>query len=180
MCGIDEAGRGPLAGPVYSAAVVFDKTEIVGINDSKKISPKNRDGLFEKINMNGMEYSVGVSTVEEIDDINILNATHLSMKRAAEGLRQIPDLILVDGNSSPFFKVKSRAITKGDMMSYSIACASIIAKVLRDRFMIEVSKKFPCYGFDKHKGYGTKSHIDAIKRFGPCTLHRKSFLKKIL
>lgn len=180
LCGIDEVGRGPLAGPVYAAACVFPSFEIEGINDSKKISAKKRKQIFEEIESKNIKYSIGISTEEEIDKINILNATHLAMKRALKNINIIPDLILVDGNSSPDFGITSKNIIKGDQISYSIAMASIIAKVLRDEFMIKMHQNYFQYGFDKNKGYGTKFHIESLKKYGPCKIHRNSFLKKIL
>lgn len=180
LCGIDEVGRGPLAGPVYAVACVFPSFEIEGVNDSKKISAKKREKIFEEVKIKNIKYSVGVSTEKEIDEINILNATHLAMKRALKNLNIIPDLILVDGNSSPNFDIISKNIIKGDQISYSIAMASIIAKVLRDKFMIKMNEMYFQYGFDKNKGYGTKFHIESLKKYGPCEIHRKSFLTKIL
>ena len=182
ICGVDEVGRGPLAGPVYASAVIFRAIEIDGINDSKKLTPKKRENLFNKIIENQFKYSIGVSTVEEIEELNILKATHLAMKRAVEALEFIPDLILIDGNSLPSFPndYNVKNIVKGDNVSYSIACASIMAKVTRDKFMIDISEQFPEYGFDKNKGYGTKSHIESIKKNGPCKIHRKLFLRNII
>ena len=182
ICGVDEVGRGPLAGPVYASAVVFKAIEIDGINDSKKLTPKKRENLFNKIVENQFKYSIGISSVEEIEELNILKASHLAMKRAVEALEIIPDLILIDGNSSPSFPndYNVKNIVKGDNVSYSIACASIIAKVTRDKLMIDISKQFPEYGFDKNKGYGTKSHIESIKKNGPCKIHRKLFLRNII
>ena len=182
ICGVDEVGRGPLAGPVYASAVIFKAIEIDGINDSKKLTPKKREKLFNKIVENQFKYSIGISTVEEIEELNILKASHLAMKRAVETLEIVPDLILVDGNSSPSFPndYNVKNIVKGDNVSYSIACASIMAKVTRDKFMIDISNQFPEYGFDKNKGYGTKSHIESIKKNGPCKIHRKLFLRNII
>lgn len=180
LCGIDEAGRGPLAGPVYAAAFIFPNFEIEKVNDSKKLTPNKRKNIFKLINDSNFVYAIGISSAEEIDKINILNATHLAMQRAVENLRVSPDLILVDGNSAPNFGTKCEKIIKGDLKSYSIACASIIAKVLRDQFMLEISSKFPNYRFEKNKGYGTKLHINSIKKYGVCNIHRKSFLGKIL
>ena len=182
ICGVDEVGRGPLAGPVYASAVIFKAIEIDGINDSKKLTPKKRENLFNKIVENQFKYSIGISTVEEIEELNILKASHLAMKRAVETLEIVPDLILVDGNSSPSFPndYNVKNIVKGDNVSYSIACASIMAKVTRDKFMIDISNQFPEYGFDKNKGYGTKSHIESIKKNGPCKIHRKLFLRNII
>lgn len=180
LCGIDEVGRGPLAGPVYAVAFLFNESEINGVNDSKKLTPKKRELLFQEIEKNNLKYGLGISSVEEIDSMNILNATKLAMKRALSNLKVIPDLVLVDGNFSPDFGIKSIPIVKGDSKSYSISCASIIAKVLRDKFMADIDEKFPNYGFKQNKGYGTKFHIESIKKFGPCEIHRKSFLGKIL
>lgn len=180
MCGVDEVGRGPLAGPVYASAVIFPDFEIEQVNDSKKLSAKKRENIFEILQKNNAIYSIGTATVEEIDKINILNATKLAMTRAIENLNLKPDLILVDGNFAPNFDIKCQNIIKGDSISYSIACASIIAKVLRDKFMCSLHEKFNCYNFINNKGYGTQKHIEAIKKFGPCIYHRKSFLKKIL
>ena len=180
LCGIDEVGRGPLAGPVYAVAFLFNESEINGVNDSKKLTPKKRELLFQEIEKNNLKYGLGISSVEEIDNINILNATKLAMKRALSNLKIIPDLVLVDGNFSPDFGIKSIPIVKGDSKSYSISCASIVAKVLRDKFMADIDEKFPNYGFKQNKGYGTKFHIESIKKFGPCEIHRKSFLGKIL
>ena len=180
LCGIDEVGRGPLAGSVYAAAFIFPDFEIDGVNDSKKLSPKKRELIFEKMIDKNVNYSIGSSSVEEIDRLNILKATHLAMKRAVENLNIVPDLILVDGKFIPDFGIETKAIIKGDSVSYSIASASIIAKVLRDRLMVKMHEKFPDYSFDRNKGYGTKAHIEALKRVGPCEIHRKSFLKNII
>ncbi len=181
ICGVDEAGRGPLAGPVCAAAVILPPGLIIeGVNDSKKLSAKKREKLYDEICKKSVDYSIAYATVEEIDNINILNATHLAMERAVNGLKNSPDIVLVDGNSLPKWKYNSEAIIKGDSLSHSIACASILAKVTRDRLMIEESKKYGQYFFEKHKGYGTKLHIDKILEHGPCEIHRKSFLKKIL
>lgn len=180
LCGIDEVGRGPLAGPVYAVAFVFPGIEIEGVNDSKKLSAKKREKIFHLICENNFIYGVGISTVDEIDEINILNATHIAMRRALQNLSVIPDLILVDGTSPPDFEIKTESIIKGDSISYSIACASIIAKVLRDCYMTAIDDEFPLYDFKKHKGYGTKYHIESLRKFGPCKIHRRSFLKKIL
>lgn len=182
ICGVDEVGRGPLAGPVYSCALIFSSVEIEGINDSKKLSEKKREYLFDKINKNNISYKIGISSVEEIEEMNILNASLLSMKRAVENLEITPDLILIDGNIAPKFAsdVNVKTIVKGDSTSYSISCASIVAKVMRDRFMKNMHLEFPVYRFDKNKGYGTKEHIDAIKKYGSCKIHRMSFLKNII
>lgn len=181
ICGVDEAGRGPLAGPVCAAAVILPSDLIIeGVNDSKKLSPKKREKLYSDICEQSIAYSIAYASVEEIDTLNILNATHLAMERAVNGLKESPDIVLVDGNSLPKWKYNSEAIIKGDTLSHSIACASILAKVTRDRLMIEESKKYSQYFFEKHKGYGTKLHIDKILEYGPCEIHRRSFLGKIL
>ncbi len=181
VCGIDEAGRGPLAGPVYAAAVVLPfGTVIDGVNDSKKISEKKREYLFDIIKEKSVCFNIAFATAEEIDDVNILNATFLAMKRAVQGLKESPDFALVDGNRLPSLDIPCAAIVKGDSLSESIACASILAKVERDRFMKRESEKYPQYFFEKHKGYGTKIHVEALKKYGPCPIHRKTFLKKIL
>lgn len=181
ICGVDEAGRGPLAGPVFAAAVILPPDLIIeGVNDSKKLTSKKREKLYDEICEKSADYSIAYATVEEIDNINILNATHLAMERAVIGLKNSPDIVLVDGNSLPKWKYSSEAIIKGDSLSHSIACASILAKVTRDRLMIEESNKYSQYFFEKHKGYGTKLHIDMIRKYGPCEIHRKSFLRKIL
>lgn len=181
VCGVDEAGRGPLAGPVFAAAVILPEDEMIeGLNDSKKLSEKKREYLYDYIKEKAISYSVASATEKEIDNINILNATFLAMRRAIEGLDVLPDMVLVDGNRCPTLKINSRAIIKGDSLSASIAAASILAKVERDRLMKQLSQKYPQYKFEKHKGYGTKLHTDLIKEYGPCEIHRKSFLKKIL
>lgn len=181
VCGVDEAGRGPLAGPVFAAAVILPQgTVIEGIDDSKKLSEKKREALYDKIKSLAVAFNVAFSTEKEIDEVNILNATFLAMKRAADGLSLRPDLVLVDGNRAPALELPTKTIVKGDSLSVSIAAASILAKVERDRLMKKLSEKYPDYGFEKHKGYGTKMHVEAIKRHGPAEVHRKSFLKKIL
>lgn len=182
VCGIDEAGRGPLAGPVCAAAVILDKdTEIEGLNDSKKLSEKKREQLFDEIKEKALCYSVAFATVEEIEEINILEATYLAMRRAAEGLSVKPDYILIDGNRTPpNMPAESMTIVKGDAISSSIAAASILAKVTRDRYMLSLPEEYNVYNFKKHKGYGTKEHTDLIKQYGPSDIHRLSFLKKIL
>ena len=181
ICGVDEAGRGPLAGPVYAAAVILPKGKLIeGAKDSKKLSPKKRQILYDTIISNALNYSIAKVDEKEIDKINILNATHLAMKKAVSSLNIKPDMVLIDGNSSPNLEISSRSIVKGDDLSMTISCASILAKVERDNFMIKISEKYPEYLFEKHKGYGTKAHIDAIKKYGPCEIHRKSFIKKII
>lgn len=182
ICGIDEAGRGPLAGPVYAAAVILPvDLEIEGLNDSKKLTEKKREALFDVICEKAIAYSIGIATEQEIDDINILNATFLAMHRAVEGLNIKPDYALIDGNQYPKIpSVKEETVIKGDAKSMSIAAASILAKVSRDRFMLEIAEKYPEYCFDKHKGYGTKLHYEMIEKYGVSPVHRRSFLKKIL
>lgn len=180
VCGIDEAGRGPLAGPVHAAAVILPiGLEIEGLNDSKKLTEKKREQLFEVICEKAIDYSIGIATEKEIDEINILNATFLAMHRAVEGLNIKPDYALIDGNQYPKIPfVTEETVVKGDAKSMSIAAASILAKVSRDRFMLEKAKEYPEYCFEKHKGYGTKVHYEAIKEFGPSPIHRMTFLKK--
>lgn len=181
ICGVDEAGRGPLAGPVYAAAVILTPNTIIdGVNDSKKLSEKKRDYLYDVIKEKAVCCCVASASVEEIDSLNILKATFLAMKRAVEGLETNPDFALIDGNMCPELSVGSKAIVKGDSLSQSIACASILAKVTRDRLMLEEAEKYPEYLFEKHKGYGTKLHIEMIKNHGPSPIHRKTFLRKIL
>lgn len=181
ICGVDEAGRGPLAGPVFAAAVILPKGTIIeGVDDSKKISETKREKLFDKIKSESLCCSISFATEKEIDEINILNATLLSMKRAIEGLKVKPDIALIDGNRSPELDIPTKCIVKGDAVSQSIAAASILAKVSRDRVMRELASKYPEYSFEKHKGYGTQLHRELIKKYGACEIHRKTFLKKIL
>lgn len=182
ICGVDEAGRGPLAGPVYAAAVILPVGHIVeGVNDSKKLTEKKREILFDKIIDECVCYSIGTASEKEIDEINILQATYLAMKRAVDGLDIVPELALIDGNRiPPLTSSKAKAIVKGDAKSASIACASILAKVSRDRYMLKMAEKYPEYQFEKHKGYGTKLHYEMIEKYGICEIHRKSFLKKVL
>lgn len=181
VCGVDEAGRGPLAGPVYAAAVVLKKGQTIeGVNDSKKLSEKKREELFDKIVSECSAFSVGTASEREIDEINILQATFLAMKRAVDGLSIKPDIALVDGNQIPPLDCAVKTVIKGDAKSESIAAASIIAKVSRDRYMKEMAAKYPEYQFEKHKGYGTKLHYEMIEKYGICEIHRKSFLKKVL
>jgi ribonuclease HII len=178
VCGIDEAGRGPLAGPVCAAAVVLPKGHIVeGVNDSKKLSEKKREQLFDKIILEAVDYSIATASEKEIDEINILQATFLAMKRAVEGLKIKPDFAMIDGNKEPSLSIPMQTIVRGDGKSASIACASILAKVTRDRFMLEMAEKYPQYHFEKHKGYGTKLHYQMLDEFGPSPIHRQSFLK---
>lgn len=182
ICGVDEAGRGPLAGPVYAAAVILPKGHIVeGVNDSKKLSEKKRELLFDKIIDECVCYSIGTASEKEIDEINILQATYLAMRRAVDGLEIVPQLALIDGNRIPPLTASdAKAIVKGDTKSASIACASILAKVSRDRYMLKMAEKYPEYQFEKHKGYGTKLHYEMIEQYGICEIHRKTFLKKVL
>lgn len=181
VCGVDEAGRGPLAGPIYAAAVILPQNFMIdGLNDSKKLSARKREFLYDKIIENALAFGIAFASETEIDQINILNATFLAMKRAVDALKMKPDLALIDGSSSPKLDSLTKTIIKGDSLSASIAAASILAKVTRDRFMTNLSYEYPQYGFEKHKGYGTKIHVEAIKKYGPSTIHRKSFLKKIL
>ena len=180
VCGVDEAGRGPLAGPVCAAAVILPEGIIIeGVNDSKKLSEKKREMLFDVIKESALSYNIAFSTVEEIEEINILNATMLAMKRAVEGLDIKADFAYIDGNRTPALDIPCEYIVKGDARSMSVAAASILAKVARDRLMLGYAKEFPQYAFEKHKGYGTKVHMDAIREFGPCPIHRLSFLKNI-
>ncbi len=181
VCGIDEAGRGPLAGPVFAAAVVLPENYSHPVlNDSKKLSEKKRDAVYDDIIKDAVCYSVGIATEEEIDEINILNATFLAMKRAVDGLNVKPDFAYIDGNQYPKTGVKEETIVKGDGKCISVAAASIIAKVSRDRFMLEIDKQYPEYQFSKHKGYGTKLHYEMIEKYGVSKVHRRTFLKKIL
>ena len=181
VCGVDEAGRGPLAGPVFAAAVILPENyshEI--LNDSKKLSEKKRDSVYDDIIRDAVCYSVGIATEKEIDDINILNATFLAMKRAVDGLSIKPELAYIDGNQYPKTGVKEVTIVKGDSKCMSVAAASIIAKVSRDRYMLKVAEQYPEYEFTKHKGYGTKLHYEMIEKYGVSPVHRRTFLKKIL
>lgn len=181
VCGVDEAGRGPLAGPVCAAAVVLPRGVILeGVNDSKKLTEKKREELFDVIIKEALDWSVAFAAVEEIEEINILNAAMLAMKRAVEGLEKGADFAIIDGNKTPPIDIACEAVVKGDGKSMSVAAASILAKVSRDRILRQYAIDYPQYGFDKHKGYGTKLHIEALKKYGPCEIHRPSFLKKIL
>lgn len=181
ICGVDEAGRGPLAGPVFAAAVILPEGHIIeGVNDSKKLSEKKRDALYDKIIDECVCYAVGIATEKEIDEINILQATFLAMKRAVDDLEIKPELALVDGNRVPPLDMDVETIVKGDGKSASIAAASIIAKVSRDRYMLELAKQYPQYEFERHKGYPTKLHYEKIKEYGISDVHRISFLKKVL
>lgn len=183
IAGVDEAGRGPLAGAVIAGAVILDPNNpIEGLMDSKKISEKKRDALFDEIQQKALAWSIGRAEVEEIDEINILQASMLAMKRAVESLSVTPELVLVDGNRCPDILLKTEAVVKGDQLVEAISAGSILAKVARDREMLAFDKKFPQYGFAKHKGYPTKVHMDAIREHGVCEIHRKTFgpVKKVL
>ncbi len=183
VCGVDEAGRGPLAGPVFAGAVILPENYSHPVlNDSKKLSEKKRDEVYEDIIKDAVAFSVGIATEKEIDEINILNATFLAMKRAVEGLNIKPDFAYIDGNQYPKISgaIKEETIVKGDGKCISVAAASIIAKVSRDRFMMEIAEKYPEYKFEKHKGYGTKLHYEMIEKYGVSDVHRRTFLKKIL
>lgn len=179
VCGVDEAGRGPLAGPVFAAAVILPKGYIVeGANDSKKLSEKKREALFEKIKEEAVSYSIAMVDEGTIDEINILNATFMAMNKAVNSLEQRPDFVMIDGNKIPNgLEIPTEAIVKGDANSISIACASILAKVARDRYMLEMAEKYPQYQFEKHKGYGTKLHYQMLDEYGVSEIHRQSFLK---
>lgn len=180
VCGVDEAGRGPLAGPVCAAAVILpEDVDIPGLNDSKKLSDKRRREMYPLIKEQAIAYSIAFATEEEIDNINILQATYLAMQRAIDGLQIKPDFALIDGNRAKDFGLPVMTIVGGDGLSASIAAASILAKVTRDDFMLELAKTYPQYGFEVHKGYGTKTHYEALAQFGPSEVHRMSFLKKL-
>ena len=178
ICGIDEAGRGPLAGPVVAAAVILPLDhDFLYLNDSKKVTEKRREVLFDEIREYAIGYGIGIASPEEIDEINILQADYLAMKRALAQLSVKPDVLLNDAVIIPGVTGEQVSIIKGDAKSVSIAAASILAKVTRDRIMVSYDDMYPEYGFSKHKGYGTKQHSDAIRAYGPCPIHRKSFLK---
>ena len=181
IAGVDEAGRGPLAGPVFAAAVILRENEIIeGLNDSKKLSEKRREELFDVICERAAAYSVFSVDEKRIDEINILNATMEAMAGAVAGLDPRPQYVLIDGNRCPAIDIPCEYMIKGDAKSASIAAASILAKVSRDRYITAIAEKYPEYGFEKHKGYGTKAHTDAILKYGPCEIHRRTFLKKLL
>ena len=178
VCGTDEAGRGPLAGPVYAAACILPVGLVIdGLNDSKKITEKKREKLFEIIKAEAISYGIASASPAEIDEMNILNASQLAMRRAVAMLDPKPDLVLVDGNIARDFEMKAVPVIKGDAISPSIAAASILAKVSRDRDCLLLHERYPEYNFAKHKGYPTKEHMDAVRKFGPCPEHRRSFLK---
>lgn len=181
ICGVDEAGRGPLAGDVYAAAVILRDGEMIDyLNDSKKLSEKRREELYDVIIERAEAYCIAAASVEEIDRLNILNAAMLAMKRAVEGLGIIPDLALIDGNKLPDLECPSRFVIKGDATSASISAASVLAKVARDRYMKILAEKYPQYAFEKHKGYGTKLHYEMLEKYGISDIHRRSFLKKFI
>ncbi len=178
ICGIDEAGRGPLMGPVCAAAVILPRHfEIEGLNDSKKLTEKKREALFPVITSAALAYSVAFATAEEIDEINILNATMLAMNRAIAGLSPAAQFALIDGNCKRSITLPAETIVGGDAKCPSVAAASVLAKVSRDRLCYELDKQYPEYGFAKHKGYGTREHIAALEKYGPCPCHRRTFLK---
>lgn len=181
VCGVDEAGRGPLAGPVCAAAVILPEGAVIeGLNDSKKLTEKRREALFDKVKETAISWSVAFASIEEIEEHNILNATFIAMNRAIEGLNVSADFAIIDGNRVPKgIKVPCETVVKGDSKSMSVAAASILAKVSRDRLMLELDEKYPQYEFKRHKGYGTALHIEKIKEYGPSECHRPSFLKKI-
>lgn len=180
ICGVDEAGRGPLAGPVCAAAVILPKGEIIeGLNDSKKLSPKKREELFDIITAKSVSHGIAFASVEEIEELSILNATYLAMNRAIAMLNRTPEIALIDGNRNSGIQVPSKCVVKGDSKCADIAAASILAKVTRDRYMLSLHEQYPQYGFDAHKGYGTAAHYAAIRQFGPCPAHRMSFLRKM-
>ena len=181
IAGVDEAGRGPLAGPVYAAAVILpENTVIRGINDSKKLSEQKREELYKEITEKALAYCVASVDEKRIDEINILNATFEAMNKAVQGLTTAPDYVIIDGNRISGMTIPHETVVKGDSKSISIAAASILAKVSRDRFICDMAAKYPEYGFEKHKGYGTKAHTEALLKYGPCEIHRRSFLKKLL
>lgn len=180
ICGVDEAGRGPLAGPVCAAAVILPKNlEIPGLNDSKKLSDKRRRELFPLVKEQAIAYAIAFADHKEIDEINILQATYLAMERAIQQLSVKPELALIDGNRAKDFGVPVETVIHGDSLSASIAAASILAKVTRDDYMLQMAQEYPQYGFEIHKGYGTKAHYEALAQFGPCPIHRMTFLKKL-
>ena len=180
ICGVDEAGRGPLAGPVCAAAVILPKGLVIpGLNDSKKLSDKRRRELFPIIQQEAVSFGIAFASQEEIDEINILQATFLAMRRAMEQLNPQPEFALIDGNRETDFGVPCKTVIKGDSLSANIAAASVLAKVTRDNWMMEAAERYPGYGFEIHKGYGTKAHYAALEKLGPCPIHRRTFLKKL-
>ena len=180
VCGVDEAGRGPLAGPVCAAAVILPRGCVIdGLNDSKQLSEKRREALYDEIVSRAERYGIAFATVEEIERLNILGATYLAMNRAIEALGAGIDLALIDGNRSEGIAYPCRTVIKGDAKCASIAAASVLAKVTRDRYMLALADRYPSYGFEKHKGYGTKLHYTALRELGPCAEHRAKFLRKM-
>lgn len=180
ICGVDEAGRGPLAGPVCAAAVILPRgIEIEALNDSKKLSEKKRELLYDEICEKAISFGIAFATVGEIEEINILNASMLAMNRAIAQLAPRPELALIDGNRNSAIEIRSQCVIKGDAKCADIAAASILAKVTRDRYMLKMAKKYPEYHFEQHKGYGTKLHYEALREYGPCEIHRPSFLRKM-
>ena len=180
IAGVDEAGRGPLAGPVCAAACILPRNlEIPGLNDSKKLSPQKREALYDVIIKSAVSYGIAFATVEEIESLNILNATFLAMNRALSQLSPQPALALIDGNRNSGISIPSRCVVKGDSLCADIAAASVLAKVTRDRYMLTMAEQYPEYGFEKHKGYGTAQHYAALRQFGPSPIHRPSFLRKM-
>ena len=180
ICGVDEAGRGPLAGPVCAAAVILPVGAVIpGLDDSKKLTEKKREALYDVIKETAVSYGIAFASEKEIDEMNILNATFLAMKRAVEKLGVKPDLALIDGNQKPHMGINEVTVIKGDGKSMSIAAASVLAKVTRDRYMLELDKKYPQYEFKKHKGYGTKLHYEKLLEYGISDVHRKTFLKNL-
>lgn len=178
VCGVDEAGRGPLCGPVVAAACILpDGLYIEGLNDSKKLTEKKREKLFDIIKENAIAYSIAEASVAEIDELNILEADLLAMRRAIDGLSIKPDLALIDGNIARDFNIPAVPVIKGDALSMNVAAASVLAKVTRDRMCIELDREYPMYGIAKHKGYGTKQHMDALRTYGPSPIHRKQFIR---
>ncbi len=180
VAGVDEAGRGPLAGPVCAAAVILPRfLEIPGLDDSKKLTEKKREALFDVIKAAALDYGIGWASVEEIDEVNILNATYLAMNRALRALKAVPDLTVIDGNRCEGIEVPCVTLVGGDGLSANVAAASVLAKVSRDRYMKELAARYPGYGFEKHKGYGTREHYAAIRALGPSPVHRTTFLRKL-
>ncbi|NWF75176.1 MAG: ribonuclease HII [Nitrospirae bacterium] len=178
IAGIDEAGRGPLAGPVVAASVILKEgIKIDGLRDSKKVSPKDREILYSKIKKTSLDIGIGIVDNEDIDRLNILKATRLAMQLAVNNLSILPDLLIIDALSLPLIKIKQISPIKGESVSASVAAASILAKVVRDRIMLDYHKQYPCYNFEKHKGYSTKEHLEMIRLYGPCPIHRKSFCR---
>ena len=180
LCGVDEAGRGPLAGPVCAAAVMLPRGHVIeGLNDSKKLTEKRREELYDVIRSESVSFGIAFASVEEIETLNILGATFAAMNRAIAQLSPAPELALIDGNRTKGIEVPARCVVKGDSKCADIAAASVLAKVTRDRYMLEMAEKYPQYHFEQHKGYGTKLHYEALREYGPSPIHRMSFLKKL-